>query len=642
MQALRIFLMVLVCLMSLVSTVHADDVSTQYKAKQIWQLLDYLAVDYGKAVKDAKVVSEDEYVEMQEFAQAAERQLSELPPTTASANLLKGAAALRVAIADKAPAEVVGERARMLAAGLLAAYPVPASPGKVPDLQQGAKLYQSQCASCHGMSGRGDGPSSARLNPPPIAFTDHERARERSVFALQQIITRGVEGTSMQGFGQLSDDDRWAIAYFVSTLSYSEEDRQAGAKLWASRPELHASVPTLAKLSQASEAALAKTLGEDSARPLLAYLRSAPQALSESNLDTLSLAKSKLKESVAALDKGGRPLASQLALSAYLDGFEPAEPALAAKNQSLFEDIEKTMGAYRSAINSGQVQQAHEIEQRLQTLLNEAQSALGGANDPLSAFIGALTILLREGLEALLVVVAMMAFLKKAERTDVLPYIHAGWVAALAAGGLTWAAATYLVDVSGASREMAEGFSAIFAVLVLLGVGIWMHQKSLAGRWQAYVKQKLSSALNRKSAMMLFLLSFITVYREVFETVLFYAALWAEGNGMYMLAGLVTGIAVLGGIAFILLRSTTRLPISQFFAISSALVGVLAVALMGKGVAALQKVGFLDVTPVKLPRIDVLGVYPSMQTIVAQILILLTIVVSIMYNVQSQKKSGPV
>ncbi|WP_136415839.1 cytochrome c/FTR1 family iron permease [Herbaspirillum sp. ST 5-3] len=642
MQALRIFLMVLVCLMSLVSTVHADDVSTQDKAKQIWQLLDYLAVDYGKAVKDAKVVSEDEYAEMREFAQAAERQLRDLPPTTASANLLKGAAALRVAIADKAPAEVVGDRARMLAAGLLAAYPVPASPGKDPDLQQGAKLYQSQCASCHGTSGRGDGPLSFRLNPPPIAFTDHERARERSVFALQQIITRGVEGTSMQGFGQLSDDDRWAIAYFVSTLSYSEEDRQAGAKLWASRPELHASVPTLAKLSQASEAALAKTLGEDSARPLLAYLRSAPQALSESNLDTLTLAKSKLKESGAALDKGDRSLASQLALSAYLDGFEPAEPALAAKNHSLFEDIEKTMGAYRSAINSGQVQQAHEIEQRLQTLLNEAQSALGGANDPLSAFIGALTILLREGLEALLVVVAMMAFLKKAERTDVLPYIHAGWVAALAAGGLTWAAATYLVDVSGASREMTEGISAIFAALVLLGVGIWMHQKSLAGRWQAYVKQKLSSALNRKSAMMLFLLSFITVYREVFETVLFYAALWAEGNGMYMLAGLVTGIAILGGIAFILLRSTTRLPISQFFAISSALVGVLAVVLMGKGVAALQKVGFLDVTPVKLPRIDVLGIYPSLQTIVAQILILLIIVVSMMYNVQSQKKSGPV
>jgi high-affinity iron transporter len=246
-----------------------------------------------------------------------------------------------------------------------------------------------------------------------------------------------------------------------------------------------------------------------------------------------------------------------------------------------------------------------------------------------------LTILLREGLEALLVVVAMMAFLKKAERTDVLPYVHAGWIAALAAGGLTWAVATYLVDLSGASREMTEGFSAIFAAVVLLGVGMWMHQKSLAGRWQAYVKQKLSSALNKRSAIMLFVLSFVTVYREVFETVLFYAALWSEGNGIYLLAGLGSGIAILAVIAAVLLRSSARLPIRQFFAFSSALVAVLAVVLIGKGVAALQKVGFLHITPISMPRIDVLGIYPSVQTVIAQVVILLIIAATVAYNLRS-------
>ncbi|WP_136416103.1 FTR1 family protein [Herbaspirillum sp. ST 5-3] len=639
MQALRLFLIALFCLISSVSTAQADEAGTQDKAKQIWQLLDYLAVDYGKAVKDGKVASKDEYAEMQEFAHAAERQLAELPATPATPALLKGAAGLRAAIAEKAPPATVGDQARNLASGLLAAYPVPMSPTKLPDLQQGVKLYQSQCASCHGVSGHADGPLAAKLSPPPIALADHERAQERSVFSLQQIITRGVEGTSMASFAQLSEGDRWAIAYFASTLSYSDSDRQAGAKLWSSRPDLHAVVPTLAKLSETSETALAKTTGADTARSLVAYLRSTPEALNASSADSLLIAKDKLKESVVALDKGDTSVASQLALSAYLDGFEPVEPALAAKNQTLFEDIEKTMGTYRNAVTSGQIQKAHEIEQRLQTLLTEAQSALSGSNDPLSTFIGALTILLREGLEALLVVVAMLAFLKKAERKDVLPYVHAGWVAALAAGGLTWAVATYLVDLSGASREMTEGFSAIFAAMVLLGVGIWMHQKSLAGRWQAYVKQKLSSALNKKSAMMLFLLSFVTVYREVFETVLFYAALWTEGNGIYMLAGLGSGIAILSAIAAILLRSTARLPISQFFAFSSALVGVLAVVLMGKGVAALQKVGFLQITPITMPRIDVLGIYPSMQTIVAQVLILLVIVASITYNVRAQGKA---
>ncbi|WP_374487312.1 FTR1 family protein [Zoogloea sp.] len=637
MQALRLLSIVLFSLISTVSIAQVAPQATQDKTKQIWQLLDYLAVDYGRSVKEGQVASEAEYAEMQEFAQAAERQLAELPATPAAPALASDAAELRALIAQKASAASVGEQARKLAGGLIAAYPVSMAPGKLPDLQRGATLYQSQCASCHGVSGHADGPLATKLNPPPIALADHERARERSVFALQQIITRGVAGTSMPGFVQLSDEDRWALAYFASTLSYSEADQQAGAKLWTAQPALREVVPSLAALSQHSEAALAKTVGADAARQLTAYLRSTPQLLATSNTGSIQIAKDKLRESVVAMDNGNERLASQLALSAYLDGFEPVEPALAAKNQALFQDIEKTMGLYRNALTAGQVERAHDIAQQLQTQLDEAQEALGGTKDALSTFLGALTILLREGLEALLVVVAMMAFLKKADRTDVLPYVHAGWMAALTAGGLTWLVATYVVDVSGASREMTEGVSAVFAAVVLLAVGMWMHQKSLAGRWQTYVKEKLSSALSKKSALMLFVLSFVTVYREVFETVLFYAALWTQDNGVYLLAGLASGIVILAAVAAVLLRSAARLPISQFFAFSSALVGVLAVVLMGKGVAALQKVGILQITPISIPRIDVLGVYPSIQTVTAQVLILLIIVASVAYNLRSQR-----
>jgi len=501
MQLLRVVSLILFYLLVSASSAYADTLSTEDKTKQVWQLLDYLAVDYGHSVKDGQVANTDEYAEMQEFAYAAERQIAELPAGPQTQALFKDAGILRTLIADKAAPAAVGKQAHQLADSLLAAYPVPMAPSRMPDLKRGATLYQSQCASCHGSSGHADGPLAAKLSPPPIDLTDHQRARERSVFALQQIITRGVEGTSMPSFAQLTDDDRWALAYFASTLSYTDADRQAGAKLWASRSELHNVVPTFAKLSQTSEASLAKSISPDAARQLTAYLRSAPDVLSASNADSLAIAKDKLKESVAAFDRGDKATASRLSLSAYLDGFEPVEPALAAKNEALFQDLEKTMGLYRNAITTGQAEQVQEIAQRLQTMLTEAQDALGGTNDPLSTFLGALTILLREGLEALLIVVAMMAFLKKAERTDVLPYVHAGWITALAAGGLTWAVATYLVDLSGASREMTEGFSAIFAAVVLLDVGMWMHQKSLAGRWQAYVKQKLSSALNKRSAI---------------------------------------------------------------------------------------------------------------------------------------------
>lgn len=623
--------------MSSVSPVHADELAAQSKTKQIWQLLDYLAVDYGKAVQDGNITSKAEYAEMQEFVSAAERQLVELPTTPAKPALIASAAALRNAIAEKASPTTVSAQAHQLAAALLAAYPVPVSPLKPPNLPLGSTLYQNLCASCHGVTGHADGPLAAKLSPPPIALADPDRARERSVFSLQQIITQGVDGTSMPSFSQLTDDERWAIAYFASTLSYSAAERQAGAKLWSTRAELHMVIPTLDKLSQTSESALAQRIDADVARPLMAYLRSTPDALNASGADSLLIAKTKLKESIAAMDKADMTAASRLALSAYLDGFEPVEPALKAKNNKLFADIEKAMGDYRNAVTSNQIQQARDIEPRLQTLLNEAQVALDSSNDPLSTFLGALTILLREGLEALLVVVAMLAFLKKAERQDVLPYVHAGWATALAAGGLTWAAATYLVDLSGASREMTEGFSAIFASVVLMAVGIWMHQKSLAGRWQAYVKEKLSSALNKKSAMMLFLLSFVTVYREVFETVLFYAALWTENNGVYLLAGLGTGLVILSAITVLLLRSSARLPISQFFAYSSALVAVLAFVLMGKGVAALQKVGYVKTTPIAMPQIDMLGVYPSRETVVAQTLILGIIAISVAYNMRPKQ-----
>lgn len=633
MSFLRTLLFVLIGLLYSASPVSAQTNAGQDKAKQIWQLLDYLAVDYGGAVKDGKVASAPEYAEMQEFALSAEQQLGELPSNAAQKDLQQKAAQLRSLIADKSSAAIVSTKARDLAGALLAAYPVPVSPSKAPDLKLGAQLFQAQCASCHGSQGRGDGPLAASLNPPPIALTGHDRAKERSLFSLHQIITLGVKGTSMPAFAQLTDSERWALAFFASSLAHSDSDREAGKTLWETNSSLHAKVPSLNILSQTSETMLAKTLPDDQAGQVLAYLKSNPQILEQDKSDSLALSKSRLKESLVALDKGNIPEASRLAISAYLDGFEPVEPALATKDKVLFNSIEKTMGAFRAAVTAGKGDEAHAIEQQLVAQLNQAQLVLQSSNsDPISTLISALTILLREGIEALLVVVAMIAFLKRAERKDVLPYVHAGWIAAMAAGGLTWVAATYLVTFSGASREMTAGYSSLFAAMVLLSVGIWMHQKSFAGRWQQYVKDKLSSALNKRSAMMLFLLSFITVYREVFETVLFYAALWGDGNGGYLLTGLLVGIAALAVIAAVLLRTTARLPISQFFAVSSALVAILAFVLVGKGITALQEAGVINVTPVAMPRIDLLGIYPSTQSIAAQTVILVIIIASFVLN----------
>jgi high-affinity iron transporter len=275
---------------------------------------------------------------------------------------------------------------------------------------------------------------------------------------------------------------------------------------------------------------------------------------------------------------------------------------------------------------------------RISTLFDRAASVLQDSHtDSTTAFLGSFTILLREGLEALLIVIGMIAFLRKAERREVLPYVHAGWIGALLAGVVTWAIATYLVGVSGANREVTEGLSALFAAIVLLSVGIWMHQKSLAGRWQQYLHAKMSAALTRRSAIFLFSLAFIAVYREVFETILFFIAMWSEHNGGAIVAGLVAGSAALAAIAYWMLRMSKRLPISQFFSISSILIAVLAVVLVGKGIAALQEAGWIGQALVAVPRIDWLGVYPSWQSLTAQIVVAVIAVGGFYFNARSSR-----
>ena len=331
---------------------HAAD-TTELKAKQIWQLLDYVAVDYGGAVANGVVLQASEYAEMQEFSATAERQLGEMPDQTDKGRLLQQAATLHAAVASKADPASVARLAHALSSAVQKAYPFPVAPTAMPILAKGGQLFQAQCTACHGQQGHGDGPLAASLNPKPTALADHTRARERSLFALQQIISNGVQGTAMQGFSALSDEDRWSLAFFVGTLAYAQSDEEEGAKLWQADALIRQNIVNLNALAQTSEQILADKLDEPSAKVLMAYLRANPSALSTNSTKGTAIAKAKLSESIAALLAGDRASATKLALSAYLDGFEPVEPALATRNRPLFEKIEAAMASYRALLAKG-------------------------------------------------------------------------------------------------------------------------------------------------------------------------------------------------------------------------------------------------------------------------------------------------
>jgi high-affinity iron transporter len=347
------------------------------------------------------------------------------------------------------------------------------------------------------------------------------------------------------------------------------------------------------------------------------------------------LVRTRLQESLAAYKAGDADKARTLALSAYLDGFEPVEGALSARDAALLAEVETAMGELRAAI--GRRESPAQVEgrvQKLDGLLTRVEGALSPQQDnPLSTFLGAATILLREGLEALLIVVGMLAFLKKGGRPDMVRHVHYGWLAALLAGAATWLAATTLISISGATRELTEGFGSILAALVLLFVGIWMHGKGQADEWQRYIKQRMDRALSKGSAWFLFSLAFIAVYRELFETILFYAALSAEGSTGAVVAGALAGAAALAVVAFAMLRFSQKLPVGKFFTYSSVLIAILAVVLAGKGVAALQEAGLVGVAPLSnVPRISVLGIFPTSQVIAAQVAILIALIVGFTWN----------
>jgi high-affinity iron transporter len=637
----RLFLSFLLAAAFLVpAAARADDAQVQ----TAWRLLDYMSVDYRGAVRpDGSIISPSEFAEMREFSASVAQRIAALPANPQRAALVAEARQFAASVTAHVPPDEIERRAHGLAGRLLGAYPVPLAPQQVPDLVRGARLYAENCAACHGATGLADTATARQLEPRPIAFADRDRARHRSLFGLYQVITQGLEGTPMASWSQLPVQDRWALAFYIGRFAYPDELAKDGADLWRADPSLHSRIPNIETLAGLSPGALAQQIGEPRANALTAFLRASPGAvMHREGAQSLAVSRDLLAQSLVAYRQGDRDHAGELALAAYLDGFEPVEAVLNARDSSIVARVEAGMGALRSAIHDGAP--VADVERRnaeMQSLFDEAERALqpqaGGGT---STFVGALAILLREGLEALLIVVAMITFLIRAERRDLLRWVHIGWVGALAAGVATWWAATSFITISGAGRELTEGFGSLLAAAILLFVGIWMHGKAQAGAWQAYVREKLDKALSHGSNWFLFTLAFIAVYREVFETIIFFAALGEQGDGLALAGGIAAATVLLGLVAWAMLRFSANLPIAKFFAYSSVLIAVLAVVLAGKGFGALQESGIIGVTPLAgFPRSPMFGIFPTVQTLSAQAATILLLVLG--YFVVHRREARP-
>lgn len=637
MLLLRLFVstFLIACCASFVHASAADD----EKAQTVIHMLDYIGVDYPGFVKDGKVLDEPEYQEQHEFATQSVALLQQLPAVAEQGALVAKARQLLTRIEARAPGAEVSALAGAVRGDVIRAYKLAVAPGRAPDLARAATLFQAQCAACHGAQGRGDGPLAKGLAPPPSNFHDEARMSQRSLYGLYNTVTLGVKGTPMRAFAELPEADRWALAFFAAGLRTSPVQAAEGQALWTQgtgKAEF-AGLKELVLPAPREVAAKGPALGA-----VHAYLTLHPEAIAGAAPDPIAFTRARLAEALHALRAGNRDAARQLSISAYLEGFELVEVALTNLDAPLRQQTEREMMALRSAIGDGQpVEAVAASVRRIDGLLDRAQEKLSGTGlTPAAAFFSSLLILLREGLEAILVLAAIGAFVVKTGRRDAIPYLHAGWIAALALGGLTWVVATYLFSISGTNRELTEGVTALVAAAMLLYVGWWLHGKSYAQAWQSFIHGQVSSALGRRTLWAMAGVSFLAVYREIFETILFYETLWLQAGPegrTWVLWGLVAAAVLLLLVGGALLRYSVRLPIGPFFGATSALLALLAVVFVGNGIAALQEAGVVAATLVNFFDLPLLGVHPTLQGLGWQAAALAAVLAGVLLNRSSQR-----
>lgn len=599
----------------------------------ILHLLDYVSAEYPQFVQAGKVVNPGEYAEQVEFAGQIKEMVAALPPHPEREAFARQAEQLLALIQARADGAQVATLAREVQQGLITAYHIPVAPKQVPDIPTAAPLYAARCAVCHGSNGDGRGPQATDLEPAPSNFRDAKRQSVRSVFGLFNTITLGVSGTAMPAFGDLSAEERWKLAFYVSQFAASDAQRATGEQAWK-RGEGRSTFGSLAAVVTVTPAE-AKVKGGNT-ESILAYLRAEPARMEPSASMPIAFSIATLRRSLDTYRAGNRDEAYQLAVTAYLEGFELIEASLDNRDRELRTRTEAAMMGYRNAVKGGRpiadVEADHDAAVKL---LEESQQRLTGpAASPTADFVSSLIIILREGLEAILVLAAMAAFLVRTGRRESLPWLHVGWIAALLLGGLTWVVSSKLIAISGAHREVTEGITALVAAGLLLYVGFWLHSKANATRWNQFIRNQMTTALSGGALFSIALVSFLAVYREVFETVLFYQALWmqSEDSGQTaVFAGFAVGIVALVVLAWLIARFSIRLPLGTFFAASSVLLAVMAVVFAGQGIAALQEAGKLASNRIDFPSIPLLGIYPNLQGLLLQLTLVMIIVIGFLY-----------
>jgi len=622
-------LLALLTLLS-ISNVFAD-------ARLIVHLTDYLANDYAGAVsEDGKVLSDGEYAEQIEFSQTALKEGKTNPSLNQNIEILSDLSKLNNAIGKKSPPSMVIPLARKIQKNVIEVSDIALSPGSWPNYSKAANLYNKNCISCHGAQGRGDGADGVGLDPAPANFHDMERAPIVSPFAAFNTIRLGVPGTGMAAYSEFSDDEVWALAFYVSSMRFGKPLKSR---------ELISDKFTNEEILEKSAA-----LNDEELKRFLESRDTTPNLVEKVRLyffdiessDYLSKAENLLNDALEKSQAGSFDQAEKLSLEAYFLGFEPVENKISANDPGAVTRIEEHMSGLRKAIKEKNVEQIESYHALLLAQVKSLKVLLSGQKmTPEIAFLSGFSIILREGFEAVLVILAILGVGKAAASSMVSLAIHAGWITSLVFGIIGWFVSGWLISMSGASREIMEAVAAFFAVFVLIYVGFWMHRQTEIHRWKEFINVKVRNLAQTKNLVGLFVLSFFVTFREVIETVLFLRTVYLDtGDGIkiYILSGVLAAFAIVLVVSILISKFRSQISLKKFFNISSVLMMFLATTLSGKGMHALQEAGIasMSVFPIKL-RIEILGIFPSWETFISQAVVLIASI--LIWKVAGKKKN---
>ena len=636
--------------------------------QRIASMVAIAVVEYGNGI-DARgqMIAANEYQEAVDFLSEARAAAARLPSRRKLAVALLDSI-IRAADAKSPPAELAALEARFAQAlGSDAAVDLPRGPL---DRDSGKRAYAANCASCHGPRGMGDGPLARALSPRPPALADPVVMRAVTPEVMYRKIEIGVKGTAMPAFsGKLSPAERWNVIAYLTDLrqtpdvvlgeglfiqncaschgvsgggdgpmasGLSKVPSELGSFAWqAQRSDSQLAVAIRNGVSGSPMPAM-RGLSPTEQLSIVAYLRSLAfrqrhVAVTIDSSDATAPARAAtrsiglLEQSLSAARAGRLSDAVDRATDAYLS-FEPVETRSRPKNPGLILTMEQTYARFKSAIRGNDTRSAEEAQAKIEGNMPAVLALTTPTGSGIDAFWQSFLIILREGFEAILVIGAVVAFLLKTGHRERLRSIWVGVIFAIFGSAITAVLLKTILGTIPASREIIEGATLLISVVVLFSVSYWLISRVEAAKWQQFIREKVNVALNEGGGRALAFVAFLAVYREGAETALFYQALINEGSNVILPIGLgiLVGFAALAVIFTLFYRYGVRIPLRPFFGVTSVLLYYMAFVFTGKGIRELQEGNAISATFIThFPTVDWLGLYPTWQTLVGQLALLI-------------------